>query len=116
MKVCHNILKEGTPYLDFDLKIKKRLSVDFKDYVIIRIPCPVNTEFYQLQFEHDSDSFCVYDYSYLHKGAVSFEKCKVLPLDAHSGHPLFMLPGIAGWIREIMISRGTQQVQETFIQ
>ena len=88
VKVCHNVLKEGTPYLDFDLKIKKRLSVDFKDYVIIRIPCPVNTEFYQLQFEHDSDSFCVYDYSYLHKRAVSFEKCKVLPLDAHSGDTL----------------------------
>ena len=82
VKVCHNVLKEGALYIDHDLTLKRRALVDFNDYVILRIPCPDNTEFYHLQMDHSADSFCAYDYSLMHKGELHFKKCKLFSLDS----------------------------------
>lgn len=82
VRVCHNVLKEGTLYIDHDLTLKRRALVDFNDYVILRIPCPDDTEFYHLQIEHSADSFCAYDYSLMHTGELHFKKCKIFSLDS----------------------------------
>lgn len=82
VKVCHNVLKEGTLYIDHDLTLKRRALVDFNDYVILRIPCPDDTEFYHLQIDHSANNFCAYDYSLMHKGELHFKKCKLFSLDS----------------------------------
>jgi len=82
VKVCHNVLKEGALYIDHDLTLKKRALVDFNDYVILRFPCPDNTEFYHLQIGHSADNFCAYDYSLMHQGEFHFKKYKLFSLDS----------------------------------
>ena len=84
VKVCHNVLKEGALYIDHDLTLKKRALVDFNDYVILRFPCPDNTEFYHLQIGHSADNFCAYDYSLMHQGEFHFKKYKLFSLDSTS--------------------------------
>lgn len=81
VNVCHNVLKEGALYIDDNLSLCQRAKTDFSDYVILRIQCPTNAEFYHLTLEHPQDTFCAYDYSLMHKGDLHFKKGKILSLD-----------------------------------
>lgn len=80
-KVCHNVLKEGALYIDDCLSLRQRGKTDFSNYVILKIQCPADAEFYHLTLEHSQDTFCAYDYSLMHKGDLHFKKGKILSLD-----------------------------------
>ena len=80
-KVCRNVMKEGTFYIDDSLTVRQREKTDLRDYVILKIQCPAETDFYQLSIEHPEEQFCAYDYSLMHSGDLHFRKGKILSMD-----------------------------------
>ena len=82
VRVCHGVLRKGSPYIANDLTLKYRENTDFSDYVILKLQYQTHEDFYQLITKHPQNTFSAYDYALMHPGNLQFKAGKILPLKA----------------------------------
>lgn len=88
----NNLMCKKIKYIDDNLQVQERAIQNPEDYVILKIKCNNNNNFYT--FNYSTEEFNPYNYSIMHLGSLEFDKLEVLEINESTNYQKSATPKI----------------------